>query len=176
MSGKKGQKRLKQLSNIREKKFIKSLVKTGEIGRSSVLAGFSDPTYGSKLIRNPRIASEIVKAMEKAGIDDPYLMTKLKEGCESVYPEKRASNGNITQKREPDYFTRSIYLDKALKIKGHYSPERHEILEKQIIINITPELVQGLLDTNAILPEEVQEIKQLEGNHGKELDSESNQE
>ncbi len=53
------------LRSIREKRFVKHLVETGEIGKSATLAGFHDPAYGSKLIKNPRIASEIVLVMEK---------------------------------------------------------------------------------------------------------------
>ncbi len=150
------------LRNIREKKFVKAFLETHEIGRSAVLAGYADPTYGSKLMRNPRILTAIQEAMEKAGIHDEYLAKKLKEGLEATYPMKYSSRGRVIQEREPDYFTRAIYLDKAFRIRGDFAPEKQEVTEKRISIVITPELVKGLLDSEAISVEELKELASAE--------------
>ena len=150
-----------KLCTQREKKFVKAIVETSEVGKSAVRAGYSDVTYGSKLLKSPRVLNAIAEAMEKAGIHDEFLAVKLKEGLGATYPQKFSSRGKMVQDVSPDFFTRSIYLDKALKIKGAYAPEKREITEKKIMIMITPEFVKGLVDSEAITDLEFEEIKQL---------------
>lgn len=144
--------------NIREKKFIKNVALTQEIGRSAVLAGYSDPSYGTQLLKNPRIREAVIAAMEKAGVTESLLFSKLKEGLEAVYPKKYGARGQLVQDNEPDFFTRAIYLDKGLKVYGAYAPEKQEVTEKRIIVMITPEFVKGLVDTGAVKQEEVKEL------------------
>lgn len=160
MSGKKRTEHVR-LRTAREKKFVKNIVQTGEIGRSAVLAGYSDPSYGTRLLQTDRVKRAILVALDQAGIEDSYLARKLKEGCEATYPLKRASNGEIIQDRDPDYFTQAIYLDKILKVRGDYAPEKHEVTEKKIVVMITPDLIKGLVDAEAITEIEAEEVKQL---------------
>lgn len=158
-----------ELKSVREKKFVKNIVQCGGIGKSAVLAGYSDPSYGTRLLQVERVKGAVLQALEDAGLGDRYLATKLKEGCEAVYPIKKSSSGSVIQDNDPDYFVRSIYLDKVLKVRGDYAPEQHEVTEKKIIVMITPGFMKGLIDTEVLSLDEVKELKALP-EHMKEID------
>lgn len=142
----------------REKKFVKKLVETSEIGKAAVLAGYADPSYGSKLMREPRILTEIQKALAKEGIHEGYIARKIKEGLEAVYPKKYAANGQLVQDNEPDFFTQSVWMDKLLRIRGDYAPERFESVSKSIELKLDLTLVKGLKDAGAITDVEAAEL------------------
>lgn len=146
--------------NIKRKKFVKNLVDGLGIGESAIRAGYSDTTTGSHLLNEPAVLTALQTAMVKAGIDDKYLSTKIKEGLEASYPEKRTKDGSVLQDKSPDFFTRQMYLDKAFKVRGDYAPEKH-IEQKQVLtINVNMDMARGLLDCGAIT---VEEIKRLDG-------------
>ena len=151
----------KQPPNIRRKKFIKNLTDGLGVGQSALRAGYASRTEGTALLREPSVLTALQTAMEKAGIDDKYLSSKIKDGLEATYPEKKSKDGGVLQAAgQADFFTRSIYVDKALKVRGDYSPERH-IEEKRILtINVNMDMARGLRDCGAIT---VEEIKQLSG-------------
>jgi hypothetical protein len=96
--------------------------------------------------------------MAKAGIDDKYLSSKIREGLEATYPTKRSKDGNVLQAEAPDFFTRGLYLDKALKVRGDYSPERHIEEKRTLTINVNMEMARGLIDCGAVTIEEIQRL------------------
>jgi hypothetical protein len=96
--------------------------------------------------------------MAKAGIDDTYLSSKIREGLEATYPTKRSKDGNVLQAEAPDFFTRGLYLDKALKVRGDYSPERHIEEKRTLTINVNMEMARGLIDCGAVTVEEIQRL------------------
>ena len=146
----------------REKQFIKNVVKTGQIGKAALMSGYSNISYGSYLIRQPRIASAILREMERQGITDEYLASKLKEGLEATYPKRYSSKGALIQDNEPDFFTRSLYWEKAAKVRGDFAPEKHETTEKKIVIVITPQMVKGLIESEVLDKKEVLELCKIQ--------------
>lgn len=145
----------KKVVNVRRKKFVKNLVDGLGVGQAALRAGYATRTEGSALLREPSVLTALQEAMSKAGIDDEYLSSKIKEGLEATYPEKRTKDGSILQDAAPDFFTRGQYLDKALKVRGDYAPERH-IDQKQILtINVNMDTIRGLKDCGVIDVEEI---------------------
>jgi hypothetical protein len=141
----------------RQKRFVSSMVETGKIGASAMRVGY-DPSYGSMLMKQPKILTALQVAMEKAGITDEALAKKIQSGLNATYPPKSKDG-----KQYPDYFTRGTYVDRALKVRGDLI-ERTEVEHRHIIINFTPDLVKGLLDAGIVDKDEIMElVKQGDG-------------
>jgi len=157
-----GKRRAGPVVNVKRKKFIKNLVDGVGIGESALRAGYSDSSVGSHLLQNPEVLTALQSAMVKAGIDDEYLTSKIKEGLDAMYPEKRFKGGGVMTPEAPDFFTRNLYLDKALKVRGDYAPEKR-IEQKQVLtINVNMDMARGLIDCGVI---DAEEVKELNGEH-----------
>ena len=123
----------------KHKKFVKKYVETGNLAKSAELAGYNSQ-YGSYLMRQPKIRTELQQALEKAGLTDDTLAEGLKEGQKATYVKKDGG------KPYPDFHARHKYYDTQIKIEGGYAPEKHEITQKKLILNITLDTIKGLKD------------------------------
>lgn len=135
-----------------QKKFVRNYVETGKVSESALRAGYVDQHYGSYLKAQPKVQSAIQKALDDAGLDDINLAKKLKEGTEAWYVKKEGGE------EYPDYHAQAKFTDMAIKIKGGYAPEKHEIEHKQIVLNFDSNTVAGLLDAKAISPLEAKAV------------------
>ena len=158
----------KPQTSIRRKKFVKNLVDGLGVGQSALRAGFAHASEGSALLREPSVLTALQTAMVKAGIDDEYLSSKIREGLEATYPTKRSKDGNVLQAEAPDFFTRGLYLDKALKVRGDYSPERHIEEKRTLTINVNMEMARGLIDCGAVTIEEIQRLDENGETNGRQ--------
>jgi phage terminase small subunit len=140
----------KNALNVRQRQFVKNYTAGLGIGKSALRAGYAHASEGSALFRNPTVLTALQAAMEKAGMDDPYLAQKVKEGLEATYPEKRSKMGTVLQAEAPDFFTRGQYLDKAFKVRGDYAPDRHIQENRVLTINVNYELAKGLVDCGVL--------------------------
>lgn len=143
---------------IKRKKFIKNYVSGLGVGQSALRAGFAHASEGSALLCEPTVLTALQTALVKAGIDDPYIASKFRDGMEATYPTKRSKTGIVLQAEAPDFFTRGLYLDKALKVRGDYSPERHIEEKRTLTINVNVEMARGLIDCGAVTIEEIQRL------------------
>lgn len=123
----------------KQKKFVKKFIETGNLAKSAELAGY-DSQYGSYLKRQPKIQNEIQLALERAGLTDDTLALKMKEGQNATYVKK---DGGTKYK---DFHAIHKYLDMQVKIGGGYAPEKHEIKQEKLILNITLDTIKGLKD------------------------------
>jgi hypothetical protein len=160
----------KQPPNVRRKKFIKNLVDGLGVGQSALRAGYASRVEGSVLLRDPTVLTALQAAMVKAGIDDTYLSSKIFDGLNATYPEKKSKDGGILQAAgQADFFSRNLYLDKALKVRGDYSPERHIEEKRTLTINVNMEMARGLIDCGAVTVEEIQRLDgETDGRTGNE--------
>ena len=132
--------------------------------QAAVDAGFRQPTnYGSALMSRDHIREYLFHKFEEVGIDNDLVAMKMKDGMDAMSPPKKDGG-----KQYEDWFTRRLYLDMYFRLRGLYAPEKTEHVEKRIVINMTPELVKGLLDSGAIDSQELEYIKGevIEGNQG----------
>ena len=146
--------------SVRRKKFVKNYVAGMGVGDAALRAGYAHRTEGSALFREPAVLTALQAALEKAGIDDPYVAKKLKEGLEATYPELRSKDGAVLKPTAPDFFTRGQYLDKAFKVRGDYAPERRVEEKKVLTINVNMETLRGLKDCGVI---EAEVLTRLDG-------------
>ena len=152
---------------IKRKKFIKNYVAGLGVGQSALRAGYAHTSEGSALLSEPSVLTALQTALVKAGIDDPYIASKFKDGMEATYPTKRSKTGIVLQAEAPDFFTRGLYLDKALKVRGDYSPERHIEEKRTLTINVNMEMARGLIDCGAVTVEEIQRLDENGANNGR---------
>jgi len=156
----------KPQTSVRRKKFVKNLVDGLGVGQSALRAGYAYTSEGSALLREPTVQTALQAAMDKAGITNQYKASKMKEGMEATYPTKRSKLGVVLQAEAPDFFTRGLYLDKALKVGGDYSPERHIEEKRTLTINVNMEMARGLIDCGAVTIEEIQRLDENGENNG----------
>lgn len=138
----------------RKKKFADKVLKDNMNGAEAARAvGVPDniaaQTAYRWLHKDQGVRAYLFKEMEKAGITDPYVAQKMKEGMSAM--TKPVKEGG---ERYEDYFVRKQYIDMYFRLKGMYAPEKSEHTETQIILNITPQLSDGLKDALGLEGEE----------------------
>ena len=127
----------------RMKKYARKVAQTGEILKSANDVGYKG-NYGSQLIQNPKIQTAIQVEMDKQGTTTEKIARKIDEGMEAFRVIRDKG------KQYPDFHVRKEYVDMALKIRGDYAPEKHEIRQEKLILVITSETIKGLKDAGAI--------------------------
>ena len=138
-------------TTLKNKKFIKNVVKEGNVSKAATLSGYQ-PDYGSYLMKQPKIQSELQSALERAGLGDDVIASKIAEGLESTFVKK---DGGTTYK---DYHAIHKYLDMAIKIGGGFAPEKHEIRQEKLTLIVTPEVIKGLEDSKVLTKAEAEVI------------------
>jgi len=138
---------------MRQKKFVKKFIETGNQAKAASLAGYAQPGEGSYLTKQPKIQTSIQKALDDAGLTDVKVADLLKDGTKAYYVKKDGG------RKYPDFHARDKSVDKIIKIKGGYAPEKHEIMEKKLVIILSPETRKGLIDARAITEEEADVIE-----------------
>ena len=135
----------------RQKKFVKKVIETGNQSKAASLAGY-DSGYASYLAKQPKIQTAIQLALDKAGLTDVKVADLLKQGTKAYYVKKDGG------KRYPDFHARDKSIDKIIKVKGGYAPEKHEIKQTKLTLIITSDTFKGLKDAEAITEAEIEEI------------------
>jgi len=144
--------KLKEISP-KHRQFAKKVIAGESAGDAAAMVGFS-PQYGRELMCQDKIKSLLLREMEKAGISEGYLATKLREGLEATLAPKKDGG-----EKHPDYFVRGQYFDKAVRIRGDYAPEKVEHTRRVINITVTPDFIRGLVDAKAIDESEVNALE-----------------
>lgn len=142
----------------RKKKFADKLLAGATQTAAAKAVGATDASaaqhghiWGTK---DASIRAYLFKEMEKVGITDPYVARKMKEGLESM--TKPLKEGGT---RYEDGFVRKQYLDMYFRLQGMYAPEKSEHTSKVIVMNFTPQFIEGLLDTEKITEAEAEVLE-----------------
>jgi hypothetical protein len=130
--------------NAKHKKFVRRILDGETMSQAASSAGFG-PTYGSSLMKQPAIRSLLVTEMERAGINDTLLATKLLDGLDAMAPPRRDGG-----KQYADQFVRKQFLDVIFKVRGDYAPDRTESTEKHITIVMDGRMVDALRDSKML--------------------------
>ena len=133
---------------IRQRRFIKAYIENNGNASKAYLAinpkysGGNERILGHKWLTKINISDEEI--LEELGINDAYLMRKIKEGIEatkvvSVIPikpkEAQENNPDLPDADSKsvefidveDYATRHKYIDMILKLINKYPAEKHKI-------------------------------------------------
>ncbi len=92
----------------------------------------SAETMAYNMIRKPRIQYAILDLMDKSGCSDIRLVERLKHMIFDAKKEVLDSDNNVVELT--DNQTSIKALDMAMKIKGAYAPERHEVVSANLNI------------------------------------------
>ncbi len=125
------------------KKFARRVAKTGEVLKSATDVGYKG-NYGSQLMKNEKIQTAIQVEMDRIGTTTEKVARKIDEGMDAY---RVIRDGG---KKYPDFHVRKEYIDMAVKIRGDYAPEKHQITQEKLVLIITPETIKGLKDAEAI--------------------------
>lgn len=130
--------------NRRERLFLKELTSSPNISIAQAArnAGYAEGTVRSdiysKVHAKPSVQTAIADIMEKQGLTDDKLTSKLKEGLEAtkvISCNVIASDGEGMKDANsmtkdfvdtPDYATQHKFLDTALKLKDKYPASKNE--------------------------------------------------
>jgi phage terminase small subunit len=119
---------------LKESKFLKAYLETGNISESAKRAGskgkdvFSLYETGRRWL--DKIGISLQETQEALGITDAYLTKKLSEGLTANKRYFGTWQGEIVSSDEfEDYVTRSKYLEIAHRLRGQFV-DRHELTGK----------------------------------------------
>lgn len=139
----------KPIVTARQKRFVKELIRRPIKKDAALAAGYSSGEYAYELLAEPHIQSLLVMELKKAGVDDELAANKMAEGLDAMTPPKKDGG-----ERYDDQFVRKQYLDMYFRLKGNYAPTEHNVSQKTININITPEMASALADAGAFSEDE----------------------
>jgi hypothetical protein len=124
----------KKKLSIREKRFIKALIKGEPPTTAMKTAGYTEYTANCKAgkkVRESKIQETLQELMIKNGLDDNQIMNSLTEGLKAtkvISATIMAKNGEGMKDADSmskdfidveDYAVRHKYLETELKLKGH---------------------------------------------------------
>jgi len=137
--------------NTQHKKFIKNVAAGQKYSVAADRAGFHGTGYGSYLMRQPKILTALECELEKQGIDDGYLVNKIKEGLEAFYVKKDGGQ------EYPDFHAIEKMIRTVLLVKKDIA-EGGDVRNTQVNIILSPELMKGLVDSGKITDIEAEEV------------------
>lgn len=131
----------------KQEKWLNAYVETGNATEAARRAGYkgNDQTLRAVGYQNlTKLHIPVGDLLDKMGLDDGVLVTKLKEGLNSELVVVAKFEGSITDERSyVDFSTRARYLDIALRLKGKYPSEKIEhggvVTQKIEVIEVVKE-------------------------------------
>ena len=132
-------KKSKKKLTIKQRKFIKEFIKSGNATESAKEAGYKGNNQtlrvmGNKLVTNDNIQLDISAALEKQKINDEYLVEKIKDGL------------NANKKDEADYAIRHRFQETVHKLRGDFAPDKS-------LVNIESEDIKSLTESMRAIAE-----------------------
>ena len=106
---------------MKEKKFVKEYLKTGNASEAVRRAGYNATPQSVRVIGTENLAKlNIVGLMDKHGVTDELLVQSLKEGLQAW---KRVGSFGEEEQLDPDFAVRHKWWNSAMQVKGHLKNE-----------------------------------------------------
>jgi|GEM_PF-3991384 len=128
--------------SFRERKFIKYLSQGMTQKDAAILAGYSRKSadsLASQTLKNPKVQRAFAQILESHGVTDEKLSSTIAEGleatkvisCNVIVPNAEGMKDANSMTRDfvdvPDWIARHRFTDTAIKVKGGYLAEKHEV-------------------------------------------------
>jgi hypothetical protein len=139
--------------NRKQHKFKREILKGNSVREAAELSGYGG-SYGYHLMEQPKIISAIQVELDKQGIEDEFIVKRIKQGC-NAYLVKSGMGG---VKKYPDFKARESYIKLVLNLRGDLKPDAQIVQNKQINIVMSPDFVKGLVDSKKITAVEAEVI------------------
>ena len=139
---------------LKQKKFIKHYLKSGNKKESAIVAGYSPKTAhvtGSQLLKNPNIKEKIDIVLDKAGLTDEQLATNLQEAIQKGLTSDKATVSDALRG-----------IEQAFRLKDKFPSTRLDINKKTLTMSLEGKSIEELEDKYNQLLQEAKELKQLE--------------
>lgn len=142
MSGKKtpkNPKRGKKPASPRQRKYVAGRVAGKTKEQSKRDAGYARTTKGKDIEEKPAVQSMFVTLLEKAGVSDELLATRIHEGLSAMETKTASFEGRITDWEDfIAYSERRAMVELTLKLKGHLI-DKHE----HRVVRTLEEILEG---------------------------------
>lgn len=121
---------MKNKLTLKQRKFIKFYLQSGNVSKSALKAGYSLGVSGFENLQKPTVLEAIQKLQEKEGITDEYLIRELKQLLEAkklhvcnIYIKDKKGNLQVNRNSKgfievDDNQTQFKALELLLKLKG----------------------------------------------------------
>lgn len=142
-----------KLRSLKQRKFIKEYVKSGNATQSAIKSGYSPKTaysIGSELLSKPVIQSEIKEVLDKTGLTDEYLATGLKTAIDKGLSSDRKTLADGI---------RSIEL--VARLKDKFPAERKQIETKSLHLSLKGKSIEELQEQYQELIEDSKQYQKL---------------
>lgn len=139
--------------NRKQHKFKKNILRGKNVQEAAELSGYGS-SYGYHLMEQPKMISALQLEFRKQGIEDEFIVQRIKQGMNAMVPEKYKGGP-----KSPDHKTRFPYIRMVLNLRGDLKPEAQIVQNKQINIVMSPDFVKGLIDSKKITPLEAEVIE-----------------
>jgi hypothetical protein len=140
--------------NPKQRKFVKSYIKTGNASKAVVEAGYkpnSPAVQGSRLLANDNVQREISKVLDKAGLTDDQLSEHLNTAINKGINSDRVVLADALRG-----------IEMALKLKDKFPAERKQIDTRSISYSLKGKSMEELQERYQELIGEAKEYKQIE--------------
>ena len=105
--------------SVKERKLIKARIEGKTVTESAKIAGMGR-TYASKSIERPQVKELFASLLDKAGLTDEKLASKIAQLAEAKETKFFANQGIILDQREVEAIeTQRKMTEFACKLKGH---------------------------------------------------------
>lgn len=136
------------MATIKQEKAIANVVGNG----GNVTKAMKDAGYSHRTAHNPKklTESEAWKKIMKKALPDKLLAKVHKEGLTATKKEQKIVGRDDSGAPEyemvdvDDFPTRHRYLDTAYKLKGNYTPEKHEVKMPEEDMDVLKEILSSL--------------------------------
>ena len=118
---------MKTKRTLRERKFIKAYIENFGNATKAIMAinpnikENSARELGSRMLA--KVDVSIIEILDDMGLTDPLLSQKLLEGLSAT----RETGPPFNRREITDYGVIVKYIDMALKLKGKYPSEKHDV-------------------------------------------------
>ncbi len=109
----------------RRAEFVRAYAGGATSSEAAVIAGYPENKAGSqgaRILNDPKVVATMKQKMDVAGVSDDLCIDKILDGLNANKPV--VVGGEVVD--YPDHQARAVYLDKALRLRGHLVDRKDE--------------------------------------------------
>lgn len=148
---------------LKERKFIKAYIETGNKSKAAQMAGYKNIMSAWDVLENPRVQAAIEMMMDKKGLSDGELLDGIAEGTKAnkvisaniYYKNPQDPNAPVEDMKEsdgvtkdfievPDWGNRHKFLETALELRRRLD-KIVDPSQGQLVVNGNVTFVQAMI-------------------------------
>lgn len=140
--------------NPNQSRFVKNYIKTGNITKSAIEAGYAKKSahvHGSRLLKNDKIRARIEETLDKMGLTDEQLAQDLKDAIKQGLTSNKATVSDALRG-----------IEQAFRLKDKFPSTRVDINKKTLSLSLEGKTTEELEYKYQQLLEEAKQLRELE--------------